>query len=90
MNTAARLAAPGPPCDLQYLGSLGPQSLPALEARMDRLPMLRKMASRYRDDDENSLDRRTWRSFGLRSWRLQRYLIEHPTVSPDVSNPSKG
>jgi len=80
----------GPALDLQYLGSLGPQSLPALEARMDRLPMLRKMASRYRDDDENSPDHRSWRSFGLRSWRLQRYLIEHPSVSPDVSNPSKG
>jgi len=62
--------------DIYYLSSLGPHALPAL----DKAIALRK------DNDSNLVYRRnllvdiqrqdmaSWRSWGFRSWRLQRYL----------------
>jgi len=60
--------------DTNYLYELGPQALPALD-RARLLPMVT-----IRDCGRNRLlvtqtaDMASWRSWGFRSWRLQRYL----------------
>ena len=61
--------------DINYLTQLGPQALPAI----DRLARMRgvdpNLAScRYCLVEQQQKDMVSWRSWGFRSWRLQRYL----------------
>ena len=64
--------------DTNYLYELGPQALPAL-GRARLLPLVT-----IRDCGRNQLsvtqaaDMASWRSWGFRSWRLQRWLDKHP------------
>ena len=60
--------------DLNYLYSLGPQALPAL----DRAHLLQGVnvgaCGRTRLLGIQAADMASWRSWGFRSWRLQRYV----------------
>lgn len=70
----------GVPLDLSYLNSLGPQALPGV----DRASKLFLRHSRYptfvssRDSlvERFRRDTASWRAWGLRDWRLRRYLEE--------------
>ena len=80
----------GPNLDLQYLGGLGPQALPAIEAHIKEIPALLPIASRYRDGLETRIHQANWRAWGFRTWRLQRYLANNPVTPPNPSDSGKG
>jgi hypothetical protein len=65
--------------DTNYLYELGPQALPALN-RAATLPGLeaRLTCNRNRLLSVQAADMASWRSWGFRSWRLQRWLDSHP------------
>jgi hypothetical protein len=67
--------------DLYYLTSLGPQALPAIDRAM-RLPGIApSQCGRNRLLTIQAADIASWRSWGFRSWRLQRYLDVHDKPS---------
>jgi hypothetical protein len=80
----------GPNLDLQYLGGLGPQALPAIEAHIKEIPALLPIASRYRDSFETRIHPANWRGWGFRTWRLQRYLANNPMLSSDARKGDRG
>jgi Domain of unknown function (DUF4173) len=62
---------------ISYLYSLGPQALPALH-RARLLPMVTiRDCGRNRLLATQAADMASWRSWGLRNWRLQRWLDSH-------------
>jgi hypothetical protein len=64
--------------DTNYLYELGPQALPALD-RARLLPMVTiRDCGRNRLLATQAADMASWRSWGFRSWRLQRWLDKHP------------
>ena len=65
--------------DTNYLYELGPQVLPALN-RARELPGMeaRLTCNRNRLLSIQAADMASWRSWGFRSWRLQRWLDSHP------------
>ena len=67
--------AKGVQIDGNYLFQLGPQALPAIERALQIRPLDPILVSR-RDSlvEEQRKDMASWRSWGFRSWRLQRYL----------------
>jgi hypothetical protein len=77
LNHSREVSGKGVQIDTNYLATLGPQALPAID---------RVIALKARPDDTCLVSRRdglverqrqdmaSWRSFGLRSWRLQRRL----------------
>ena len=76
----------GPYLDQKYLVSLGPQAIPALEAYVGQIPALRPIIQDYRQNYYAQKPLRNWRAWSFRSWRLERYLTNHPDTS---SNPSR-
>jgi hypothetical protein len=72
-------AGKGVNLDTNYLYELGPQALPALN-RAATLPGLeaRLTCNRNRLLSRQAADMASWRSWGFRSWRLQRWLDSHP------------
>jgi hypothetical protein len=67
--------------DLYYLTGLGPQALPALD-RAILLPGINVVACRRnRLLTAQAADMASWRSWGFRTWRLQRYLNDHDKPS---------
>ena len=77
LNHSREISGKGVQIDTNYLASLGPQALPAID---------RVIALKARPDDTCLVSRRdglverqrqdmaSWRAFGFRSWRLQRRL----------------
>ena len=64
--------------DAGYLYNLGPQALPALD-RAILLPGVNLVpCDRHRLLAALAADMASWRSWGFRSWRLQRWLDKHP------------
>jgi Domain of unknown function (DUF4173) len=68
--------------DTNYLFELGPQALPAL----DRACVLPGVEARITCDrqwllKQKAADMASWRSWGFRSWRLQRWLDSHPYMA---------
>jgi hypothetical protein len=64
--------------DAGYLYNLGPQALPALD-RAILLPGVNLApCDRHRLLAALAADMASWRSWGFRSWRLQRWLDKHP------------
>ena len=80
----------GPNLDLKYLASLGPQALPAVEAHVESVPGLGSIARDYRHDSQTRTDQGNWRTWGFRTWRLQRYLANNPDTSPNPRDNGKG
>jgi hypothetical protein len=71
-------AGKGVNLDLNYLYTLGPQALPALQ-RAAQLPGITvRDCGRGRLVSNQAADMASWRSWGFRSWRLQRWLDAHP------------
>lgn len=82
-------AGKGVNLDLNYLYTLGPQALPALQ-RAALLPGITiRDCGRGRLVSNQAADMASWRSWGFRSWRLQRWLDAHPDT-PDQAPKSAG
>jgi hypothetical protein len=82
----------GPTLDLKYLASLGPQTLPPIEAHMKEFPdtLLISLATRL-DSNRDYLARPgNWRAWGFRAWRLERYFATYPPVWLNQSDSGKG
>jgi len=61
--------------DINYLLQLGPQALPAIDRALQlRAPDPFLMARRDRLADDQARRMASWRAWGFRSWRLQRYM----------------
>jgi len=61
--------------DTNYLSQLGPQALPALEKVIALRPNDSCLVSRRdRLVEQQRQDMASWRTWGFRSWRLQRRL----------------
>ena len=68
-------AGSGVTIDMTYLFQLGPQALPAIDKALRlRAPDPLLVARRDRLADEQSRRMTSWRAWGFRSWRLQRYM----------------
>ena len=63
--------------DISYLYSLGPQALPALDRALLLPGTSYPACGRNRLLSIQAADMASWRSWGFRSWRLQRYLDIH-------------
>jgi hypothetical protein len=81
----------GPNLDLQYLGSLGPQAWPALDAHRKDVPaLLMAMDLRFPHARDSIAQPATWRAWSFRAWRLRRYLANNPDLPSPPSNAGKG
>jgi hypothetical protein len=61
--------------DLCYLSSLGPQAIPAIDRAIQVRDDNAGLVGRHVELVQlQALDMASWRSWGFRSWRLQRYL----------------
>ena len=87
-------AGAGPSLDVNYLRSLGPQALPALEPRLPQIPALQSTVADLRSGRDvcPNAQRRleNWRAWGFRTWRLQRYLANNPSSPPVPVDSGKG
>jgi hypothetical protein len=72
------ISGEGVELDRSYLKDLGPQAVPALD-RYNRHMKMWHFEPGYRDNVVATLDVElgSWRSWGFRKWRLQRYLKHH-------------
>jgi hypothetical protein len=71
----------GPTLDLQYLGSLGPQALLALERHRKDIPgLLMAMDIRFPNGRNFFPHSENWRTWSFRTWRLKRYLANNPEI----------
>jgi uncharacterized protein DUF4153 len=80
----------GPNLDLKYLFSLGPQVLPILEPRLQKIPTLQPYVAGFRFDYETRAQPMNWRAWGFRAWRLERYLSNNPDTPSNPSKSDKG
>jgi len=80
----------GPNLDLRYLASLGPQALPPIEAAVNKIPVLGPIARNARHNHEIQRLSANWRGFGVRTWRLDRYLANNPDVTQKPLDGDKG
>jgi Domain of unknown function (DUF4173) len=68
-------AGKGVTIDMTYLFQLGPQALPAIDKALRlRAPDPLLLTRRDRLADEQARRMTSWRAWGFRSWRLQRYM----------------
>jgi hypothetical protein len=74
------IAGNGPPLDLTYLLSLGPQAIPAIDAYIAARPGSLTWLVVMRERDVLAKAHRVamsdWRARSFRGWRLERYLEE--------------
>jgi hypothetical protein len=77
----------GPNLDLQYLASLGAQSLPPLEAHLKEFPGIFVYSLAFRmSEDRNFFEYPgNWRAWGFRTWRLERYFANKSWLNPGNS-----
>jgi hypothetical protein len=77
----------GPNLDLQYLASLGPQSLPPLEPHLKEFLGIFPYSLAYRmSEDRNFFEYSgNWRAWGFRAWRLERYFANKSWHNPSKS-----
>lgn len=66
----------GPKLDLQYLTSLGVETLPPIEARLKEFPgiFVHSVGLRLTQDQNYFSHSGHWRAWSFRAWRLQRYF----------------
>jgi Domain of unknown function (DUF4173) len=66
----------GPKLDLQYLTSLGLETLPPIEARVKEFPgvFVYSLGLRLNQDQDYFSHSGHWRAWGFRAWRLGRYF----------------
>jgi Domain of unknown function (DUF4173) len=76
----------GPSLDLAYLVSLGsPQILPPIEAHLSKFPQLH-----FRDVPCCFPRPENWRTWGFRTWRLERYFVNTPPERLNFLDGDKG
>lgn len=81
----------GPNLDLQYLGSLGPEALLALEPRIKEVPaLLNDRDFRFLPTRASIPRSENWRAWGFRTWRLNRYLANNPGIPLHPLDNGKG
>jgi hypothetical protein len=81
----------GPNLDLNYIASLGPQALLALEPHRKQVPaLLINMDLRFPRARDSLARSENWRAWSFRTWRLERYLANNPNILPTLSDNSKG
>ena len=87
------ISGKGASVDFQYLASLGPQALPAIDRYLSdpmrivevhgaigtEIPCMRHQRDRLVQQHSSELD--SWRAWNFRGWRLQRYLDRATTNS---------
>jgi len=61
---------------------------PPVEAHVNKIPVLWSIARHYRRNYQIRLRPVNWRGWGFRTWRLDRYLANNPTISPNFSDDS--
>lgn len=66
--------------DQDYLRSLGPAAIPAMDLFLERTPGLegRMVMEREIAKQDFLARQQNWRAWGFRNWRLARYLDKHP------------
>lgn len=74
------LTGQGYSLDQEYLRSLGPAALPAMDLFLERTPGLegRMVMEREIAKQDFLARQQNWRAWGFRNWRLARYLDKHP------------
>jgi hypothetical protein len=72
----------GPALDYNYLWSLGPQTIPALDAIAHAVPTALGQNQYMRAQLARMASLEDWRSWDYRSWRLRRYLAIHKDDGP--------
>ncbi len=88
LTHSSEMSGKGVPIDANYLLTLGPQALPALDKVIAHRPGDDCLAQRRdRLVETHRLDMK-WRAWGFRSWRLQRQLDALERRPPD--NPRAG
>lgn len=80
----------GPSLDINYLRSLGPQALPAIEAHANKILALGPIVRDTRPTYEALLRAVNWRATDFRTWRLQRYLANNPDMTQKPLDSGKG
>lgn len=78
------LTGQGYALDQDYLRSLGPAAIPAMDVFLERTPGLegRMMMEREIEKQDFLTRQQNWRAWGFRNWRLARYLEKHPVPVP--------
>ncbi|WP_054312120.1 DUF4173 domain-containing protein [Mesorhizobium sp. 1M-11] len=68
--------------DQDYLRSLGPAAIPAMDVFLERTPGLETAGRMVMEREIEKRDflarQQNWRAWGFRNWRLARYLDAHP------------
>jgi hypothetical protein len=80
----------GPALDLKYLGSPGPQAVPALRAHLEEIPALESAIHDCRYNNNYWWRPTDWRSWSFRTWRLKQYLAKNPEAPLNSPVGSKG
>jgi hypothetical protein len=80
----------GPKLDLQYLTSLGLETLPPIEARVMEFPgvFVYSLGLRLNRDQDYFSHSGHWRAWSFRAWRLQRYFANKDWL--DQTDAGKG
>ncbi|MGG6892904.1 MULTISPECIES: DUF4153 domain-containing protein [Rhizobium] len=87
VNHSREISGEGIALDIDYLLTLGPAAIPALDAYMAALPAEAKEQIALASAARGALtwgewqEPRDWRSWTYRAARLGRYLQEHPTLA---------
>jgi hypothetical protein len=81
VSHSQEISQEGPPLDIDYLSSLGPSAIPALDLYLLKLPThlidqrSQAVTVRYYLARNFEMRRRDWRSWTFRSARLDNYLL---------------
>jgi hypothetical protein len=80
----------GPKLDLQYLTSLGLETLPPIETRVKEFPgvFVYSLGLRLNQDQDYFSHSGHWRAWGFRAWRLGRYFANKDWL--DQTDAGKG
>jgi hypothetical protein len=78
--------------DTQYVRSLGPQAMPALELYREKLPAYWATGhSRCHESVRaNFVQPKNWRAWSFRTWRLKQYFANNPITAPFPSAGGQG
>ncbi len=83
VSDSREMGGKGPYLDTDYLISLGPQAIPAIDRFLATRPSHPTELSFDRDNlaDRHRWEVSSWRAWTFRSWRLQRHLARHTKVA---------
>jgi hypothetical protein len=83
---SAELDGNGPKLDQDYLWSLGPAAIPAIDIYNQHVPtQWPRHLSHSRRGLAREASTENWRGWSFRAWRLNRYLAKHSDNAPPVT-----